>query len=207
MYCLCANSILAFKALEDLFGLGGRVRDAVLQKAPIRTAEVHIRSAVLKYNRWALRDGKVEHLWRDISLFDVISCNKKVNSKVAEAKMIRKLNKRADQWREAIHIRQMQDEQLKGKGRAADIEDRPEVTTLYGIVAIHTIMAFVAYDMNATRPLLRTVAMFDLGQEGYDVWNSLAIAIFVIHCRNRLMQLQGALPEPEQLSNESDPDA
>lgn len=168
---------------------------------------MHIRSAIVKYNRWALRDGNIEHLWRDISLFDVISCNKKVNSKVAEAKMIRKLNKRADQWREALQVRRMQEEQFKGKGRAQDVEDRPEITTLYGIVAIHTIMAFVAYDINATRPLLRTVAMFDLGQEGYDVWNSLAIAIFVIHCRNRLIQLKDALPEPEPRNTDTDPDA
>jgi hypothetical protein len=206
IYFCVTDIALAFKALEELFGLGGRVRDAVLQKAPIRTAENHIRSAVLKYNKWALKDGNIENLWGDISLFDVISCYKKVNSKVAEAKMIRKLEKRANQWREALHLRKLQDESLKGKGRASDMEPLPEVNTLYGIVAVHTIMAFVAYDVNATRPLLRTVAMFDLGQEGYDVWNSLAIAIFVIHCRNRLIQLQDALPEPDPLPTDGDPD-
>lgn len=68
-------------------------------------------------------------------------------------------------------------------------------------------MAFVSYDPLAETPILRTVAMFDFGQEGYDVWNSLAIAIFIIHCRNRLMELQEWLPEPEEEPTESDPDA
>jgi hypothetical protein len=187
------------------------VRDAVLQKAPIRTPENHIRAAVLKYNKWALKDGKVEHLWNDICLFDTVSCHKDVNPKVAEAKMLRKLEKRAAQWRVAFHERRLQECSSSSLASedifTTDSEDGPELPTLYGVVACHTIMAFVSYDVHAASPLLRTVAMFDLGQEGYDVWNALAIAIFVIHCRNRLIQLQDSLPAPSVSTTESDPDA
>ncbi|KAF2275549.1 uncharacterized protein EI97DRAFT_433958 [Westerdykella ornata] len=197
----------AFRALDELFGLGGRVRDAVLQKAPIRTAEKQIRAAVLKYNKWALRDGKIDKVWRDSSLFEIISVPKHISASVAEAKMLRKLNKRAELWREGFEERRIQRSSLKNGKEAQKLDDEPELPTLYGVVACHTVMAFVSYDSQATVPLLRTVAMFDLGQEGYDVWNSLAIAIFVIHCRNRLLELRDSLPQPEQPSTPSDPDA
>lgn len=147
-------------------------------------------------------------MWKDISLFDVVSCHKDVSPKVAEAKMLRKLDKRASQWHDAFRERQFQDSVFGEENSLADSMDGPELPTLYGVVACHTIMAFVSYDVHATKPLLRTVAMFDLGQEGYDVWNSLAIAIFVIHCRNRLIQLKDSLPEPDVTSvEETDPDA
>lgn len=122
--------------------------------------------------------------------------------------MLRKLNKRAALWRDAFRERQMQDPNSPNSEYSAiDYGSGPDLPTLYGVVACHTIMAFVSYDVHATTPLLRTVAMFDLGQEGYDVWNSLAIAIFVIHCRNRLIQLKDSLPEPEYQTTDTDPDA
>ena len=43
------------------------------------------------------------------------------------------------------------------------------------------------------------------GQADYDVWNSLAIAIFVIHCCNNMMALKEDLPEYPSDSS-SDPD-
>lgn len=69
-------------------------------------------------------------------------------------------------------------------------------------------MAFVSYTPakeERDQPQLRLIAMFDFNKEGYDVWNSLAIAIFVIHCRNRMMQLRECVPEPE-IMTEEDPD-
>jgi hypothetical protein len=50
------------------------------------------------------------------------------------------------------------------------------------------------------------VAIIDYGQGDYDVWNSLAVAILVIHCRNKMMELKGALSEFSSVA-ESDPDA
>jgi hypothetical protein len=47
--------------------------------------------------------------------------------------------------------------------------------------------------------------MFDFGKEGFDVWNALAAAIFVVHCRNRMIQLKEWLPEPD-IRVKEDPD-
>lgn len=203
-----ADRLLAQKALNELFELGGRTRDAVLQKAPVRTAEYHIRRAVQKYNKWALKDAGLEDVWHNISLFKTISCHKRVSPEVMQAKMLRKLNKLAALWRDALRMREMEDAQSinRSKSRAVDLDPSPEVPTLYGVFASHTLLAFTSYDPHAEKPVLRSVAMFDLGQEGYDVWNSLAIAIFVIHCRNRLLDLQDFLPTPSLASGDSDPD-
>ena len=38
-------------------------------------------------------------------------------------------------------------------------------------------------------PCLRTISFFDFGAERYDVWNALALAIVVLHCRNALLEL------------------
>jgi hypothetical protein len=163
---------------------------------------------VLKYNKWALRDAGLEDVWHNISLFKTISCHKRVSPEVMQAKMLRKLNKLAATWRDALRMREMEKAQntKHGKSRAVDLEPAPMVPTLYGVFASHTLLAFTSYDAHAAKPVLRSVAMFDFGQEGYDVWNSLAVAIFVIHCRNRLLDLQEFLPTPSQTSSDSDPD-
>jgi hypothetical protein len=121
--------------------------------------------------------------------------------------MIKKLGKLAHLWRLAFQERDAQDKSISAdKSAAVDYGAVPELPTLYGVTTSHTLMAFVSYDPQAPDAPLRTIAIFDLGQEGYDVWNSLAIAIFISHCRNRLLQLQDSIPEPESLLTESDPD-
>ena len=84
-----------------------------------------------------------------------------------------------------------------------------EPPTLYGVIASHTVMAFVSYVVPTTahpKGSLRTIAIFDFGgDEGFDVWNSFAIAIFVIHCRNRMKEMQDFLPKPVVVL-ERDPD-
>ncbi|KAF2265700.1 hypothetical protein CC78DRAFT_567292 [Lojkania enalia] len=186
----------AQKALEELFQLGPRARDAVLTKAPIRTPAYHIRMSIKKYNKWAMKDAGIEPVWRDISLFEVIIGSTETSSNDLQQKMLLKLGRLADLWSEAFA--------LAREVRAGEDDTLPSLPTLYGVIASHTIMAFVSYDPSAETPTLRTVAIFDFGQEGYDVWNTFAVAIFIIHCRNRMMELD-LLPEVQPQS-ESDPD-
>ncbi|KAF2747683.1 hypothetical protein M011DRAFT_401869 [Sporormia fimetaria CBS 119925] len=200
------------KALYRLFEVGGRVRDAVANKPPIRTPEWQIRYHIQQYNKWAQIDANTYHnTLRTISLFDIIAVRKHVPAAAAEARMLKKLTKRAAQWRAAFEVRRTQDAAAAtrgSKGKApvvsSSADPGPDLPTLYGVVACHTVMAFVSYDVHAKTPMLRTVAMFDLGQDGYDVWNSLAIAIFVCHCRNRLLELREFLPRAEVLESSDD---
>lgn len=108
--------------------------------------------------------------------------------------MIRKLGKLHNQWNEAFDIYNQQGGSASTSGPAPE-----ETPTLYGVIASHTVMAFVSYVAPTEedgKASLRMIAMFDFSEEGYDVWNSLAIAIFVIHCRNRMKELKEFLPEP-----------
>lgn len=187
--------------------LGGRTRDAVRLDAPVRTAEYHICRATEAYYKWAVKDGCVDHLANELSLFETIHMPKDVHSSILQDQMLHKLEKLATKWKEALEAGISRDNDgHKGKAPLA-YASAPDVPTLYGVIASHTIMAFVSYDPQAATPSLRTVAIFDFGKDGYDVWNCLAIAIFVIHCRNRLMELEEFLPEPSyEVDGEFDPD-
>jgi hypothetical protein len=175
----------------------------VLTNAPLRTPEYHIRRSVKRYNQWATKDSDVTHVWNDLWLFDTVTCDKYTPSYVAEQRMIRKLGKLHDRWNEAF------DTYDKENSSQPNYVAAPEETpTLYGVIASHTVMAFVSYVAPTeaqTKASLRMIAMFDFSEEGYDVWNSLAIAIFIVHCRNRMKQLKEFLPEPAVLYP-SDPD-
>jgi hypothetical protein len=146
-----------------------------------------------------MKDGLVDRLWAQLPLFETVTFPRHVHPTVAEAKMIEKLCRLHKLWHEALQI-----DEAEGRGDLVV----PEVPTLYGITASHSVLAFVSYappTEEKDAPHLRLIAVFNLFKEGYDVWNSLAVAIFVIHCRNRMMQLKECLPEPE-VEQEEDPD-
>ena len=146
-----------------------------------------------------MKDAKVDHLWSQLPLFQTVTFSRHVHPSVGEEKMIEKLGRLQELWHDALKI---DETERHGECGVA------EVPTLYGITASHSVMAFVSYaptTKERDQPQLRLIAMFDFNKEGYDVWNSLAIAIFVIHCRNRMMQLSECFSEPEILTEE-DPD-
>ncbi|KAJ4368212.1 hypothetical protein N0V83_006568 [Neocucurbitaria cava] len=194
-----ANKSIAQVALSNLFDLGSLARDAWHTRAPRRTPAYQIKRAVQKYTRWAMKDGGIDHIWPELPLYEIVTWGLNVHSSDGEKRMIEKLGKLHARWREALQTQTAQGELTSAV---------PGVPTLYGVTASHTVMAFVSYappTEENEQPHLRLIAMFDFGKEGYDVWNSLAVAIFVIHCRTRMMQLKESLPEP-QLSTDEDPD-
>lgn len=200
----------AEKALEQLLQVGARARDAVLTKAPLRTAEFHIGRAVSVYNKWALKDGDVNHSW-NLPLFEIVTGTKHVPTTVLQDKMLRKLGNLGDRWRDALQIHSSVE---GGEGSSRSSQNSSvrrdfvrEPPTLYGVIASHTIMGFVCYDIMDPNPQLRTVAIFDFSREDYDVWNGMALAIFVIHCRNRMMELKDDLPQYSSSEFIDDPDA
>ncbi|KNG47061.1 hypothetical protein DDE82_001181 [Stemphylium lycopersici] len=188
----------AQNALNRLFDLGGFVRDAWHTRAK-RTPAFQIGKAVMSYTKWAMKDGRVDHIWSRLPLFQTVTFSRHVHPSVGEEKMIEKLGRLHELWHAALQI-----DEAEQRGDSVV----PEVPTLYGITASHSVMAFVSYapaNEEREQPQLRLIAMFDFSKEGYDVWNSLAIAIFVIHCRNRMMQLSECLSDSET-STEEDPD-
>ncbi|KXL45150.1 hypothetical protein M433DRAFT_161581 [Acidomyces richmondensis BFW] len=86
------------------------------------------------------------------------------------------------------------------------------IPQIYGLVASHTVVVLMAYrpDEAAEENQVRTVAIFDYQDPGYDVWNSLALAIVVHHCRNlqlRIAEETGLglkIPGMEQVGEDPD---
>ncbi|KAI8942575.1 hypothetical protein NX059_000633 [Plenodomus lindquistii] len=188
----------AQRALSTLLDLGGRARDAWQTRARVRTPAYHIGRAVEKFTRWAMKDGGVHSIWSQLPLFETVTFGRNVAPAVGEREMLRKLGRLHETWSQSLY----------GETASLMSPTGPEVPTLYGVTASHTVMAFASYippTEEDDTPQLRLIAMFDFGKEGYDVWNALAIAIFVIHCRNRMLQLRDCLPQPDS-STDEDPD-
>ncbi|KAF2626786.1 hypothetical protein BU25DRAFT_394045 [Macroventuria anomochaeta] len=189
-------------ALSSLLDLGAYVRDSVITRAPKRQPQYHVKRALTKYTRWALKDGGVDLSWAALPLFEIVTVGKDVPSTVLESKTLAKLGRLHELWQSTLAARAATQSFTSSSSTAL------EVPTLYGVSASHTIMAFVSYlppSRENRAPGLRLIAMFDFGKEGFDVWNALAAAIFVVHCRNRMMQLKEYIPEPE-VRVEEDPD-
>jgi hypothetical protein len=83
-----------------------------------------------------------------------------------------------------------------------------EPPTLYGIVAKEAVIALVAYEPLSPRDALRTLAFFHMSKAKYDVWNALALAIVMVHCRNHLLKIKKLIPEDldSLVLSDSDPD-
>lgn len=149
-----------------------------------------------------MKDGSVDQIWATLPLFEVATVSKDVSSTVLETKTLTKLGRLYELWKSTLTSR------AATQSFTSLSPNMLEVPTLYAVSASHTIMAFVRY-LPATKenraPGLGLIAMFDFGKEGFDVWNALAVAIFVVHCRNRMMQLKEHLPEPD-VPVQKDPD-
>ncbi|KAJ4334314.1 hypothetical protein N0V87_006966 [Didymella glomerata] len=189
-------------ALSSLLDLGAYVRDSIMTRAPKRRPQYHVKRALAKYTSWAMKDGGVDAHWSTLPLFETVTVSKDVSSSVLETRTLAKLGDLHDRWASTLTSR------AASTSLASSSSTSLDVPTLYGVSASHTIMAFVSY-LPPTKdnrvPGLRLIAMFDFGKEGFDVWNALAAAIFVVHCRNRMLQLKEWLPEPDIRVTE-DPD-
>lgn len=173
-----------------------------MTRAPKRRPQYHVKRALAKYTSWAMKDGGVDAHWSTLPLFETVTVSKDVSSTVLENKTLAKLGDLHDRWASTLANR------ATTQSFTSSLSTNLDVPTLYGVSASHTIMAFVSYlppTKDNRMPGLRLIAMFDFGKEGFDVWNALAAAIFVVHCRNRMMQLKEYLPELET-SVKEDPD-
>lgn len=166
---------LAIKSLGSLFALGGRVRDcSVLNTRP----ETVIRRGIRNYLRWAARDGRVCAAPESVPVHTVY-CQRKGESTLSA---VRKLDRR-----------------LQGLARRY-VSGQPH-PLLTGFAICGPICAILTYDTNPTSGSMgsqdtasKFLCQLDLSDRGQDVWNSLALAIAVVHVRETMSGLgaQGA---------------
>ncbi len=161
-----------------------------------KSAEEAIRRGIVAYTKWACADANFNR--SVIPVFDIVSGPLSVSTDVLERRMLDKLGDLAARYRAAHRAKASvavkeetgsEDGQALGQVPAAGEDDSQPELTLYGIVISGTLLAFVGYDPYVAEPSLRTIAMFNFGKADFDVWNSLAIAIFAVHCRNMMAEL------------------
>ena len=166
-------------ALEKLFDLGGWVRDRVFLKGRIKP-EQQVRKMLKAFVQWAEKDSGL-NLKTAIPLLEMEMKPADTDANILQENARRKLASLAARYREAFRILQSIE---SSPGSRTSTQLSYPIPTLYAIVASHTLIALVAYNPEDAEPDVKSVAFFDMKDKDYDVWNALALAIIVCHCRN-----------------------
>ncbi|KAL9088477.1 MAG: hypothetical protein Q9165_006201 [Trypethelium subeluteriae] len=165
----------AQKALHNLIGLGARMRDKLMVGG--KNPELMAKKEILKYMKWSLADAGLDRK-KGVEEFIVVEARVgKEPAKALQDRMRKRLDKLAEKHKNLI-------------------DHDADPPALYGILLIHSVMAFIGYDPNTATGNdtgdLRTIATFNFKELDYDVWNSLAIAIVAVHAREQMLKLYGS---------------
>ncbi|KAL4887472.1 hypothetical protein BJY04DRAFT_212508 [Aspergillus karnatakaensis] len=168
----------AIKSLMSLFSLSGRVRDCgLVEKRP----EGLIKQNIKRYIRWALYDVNLEIGPGSLPVH-VLHAQRRHES-VLNA--LERLNKRLKR----LAVRH----QRALKSTASNGEGRTEAPLLIGFIICGPVVAIMAFDVSLLDrdPDLdgKFISQFDLSERGQDVWNSLSLAIVIMHIRNTMVRL------------------
>lgn len=174
----------AIMALEKLFELGGRMRDRVYLKGRVRP-EQQVRRTMNEYIKWAEEDSGLDRRTA-IPLLALENKPVHVAAEVMKQNAKRKLARLAARYREAFRV--LQSIENSPASRTSTQLSYP-VPTLYAIIASHTLIALTAYNPEDAEPDVKIVAMFEMKDKDYDIWNALALAIVVCHVRNVQMRI------------------
>ncbi|GLA52886.1 hypothetical protein AnigIFM63604_009966 [Aspergillus niger] len=181
-----SSNLYAIKALTSLFAVGGRVRDCdILHQQP----EPLIKQAIQKYIHWALFDVELDTM-QDALPVHVIYAQKKDEKTI---KAVRKMNTKLQKL-----TRQHQEELGVAINNAPDKEAKlledTKFPLLTGFIICGPIVAILTHstdprEIGNGEEDGRFISQFDLSERGQDVWNSLAIAITVMHVRRTMLSL------------------
>jgi len=152
-----------------------------------------MRREIESYIRWSERDAGLRR-GKHIPVLAVSTAQAGQSTQDVIDSVTAKLQHLAGRYREKWRIHPSvegsgeNDHGDKEKGKEDEFEH--DLPTLYGLVIAHTIVAVVT--LNATQPdkPVRSIALFDLGDDEQDVWNAFAIAIVVVLARNYLIGLR-----------------
>ncbi|KAL5002136.1 hypothetical protein BDV10DRAFT_158413 [Aspergillus recurvatus] len=174
-----STTFYAIKSLNNLFSLSGRVRDcSIVEKEP----ETLIKQTINGYIRWALYDVNLEISHASMPIH-VLHAQKK-NESVRDA--LERLNRR---------LKKLALRHQKALAASGDSNDN-ELPLLVGFLICGPVVALMTFDLNLTKGIPegdeidgKFFSQFDFSERGQDVWNSLSIAIVVMHIRRTMVQL------------------
>lgn len=167
----------AIRALQELLKIGGHVRDCKF--LPARPQMV-IQKAIQKYLRWAVNDAGLRTGPTTIPVHTVYAQKPGESTLSAVTRLTKKLETLARRHQASL-----------GSSGAS------YWPTLIGFVLCGPIVALVSLDTDPhstawtedIKVKVKYLGQFDLSEEEQDVWNSMVVAISVIHIRNIMERL------------------
>ncbi|KAL3464211.1 hypothetical protein BJX64DRAFT_99037 [Aspergillus heterothallicus] len=187
-----STTFYAIKSLLNLFSLSGRVRDcSIVEKRPERL----IKDTIKRYIRWALYDANLDIGPGSLAVH-VIHAQRK-NESILHA--LERLNKRLQ--RLALRHQKALNEMFTVVGSNPPKHEpserktisKKELPLLLGFIICGPVVAIMTFDLdllNRTEPADgKFISQFDLAERGQDVWNSLSMAIAVMHIRSTMIRL------------------
>lgn len=198
------------KELELLFGLGGRVRDRIDFPCKV-SPERQMRRQIRAFNDWAQEDAGIDQRTA-IPVLALKFQPAGTDPSILINNATKKCKRLAARYREALQVQRSVE--LSPEGSENTMLSYP-LPTFYAIIGSDAKLALMAYDpKKGLDEVCEPIAFFDFDDVGYDVWNSLALAIAVCHARNVQMVIAEdtgiGLKQPDYTDEEmivDDPDA
>ncbi|KOS48731.1 hypothetical protein ACN38_g218 [Penicillium nordicum] len=173
------SEFYAIRAFQEILKICGNVRDYcnILDIGP----GIYIKKSIEKYLRWALSDAGVR-VQPDTPPVHIIYCqNEDEEPKETFNKVARALEKLSNTWQSLL----------------ATLNDSEAVwPALMGLVLCGPVLSVISLDTNPNPQTLtqgiKFLGHFDLSDFDNDVWNTLAVAIIVMHIKRTVAKLAKA---------------
>ncbi|KAJ5719452.1 hypothetical protein N7493_007907 [Penicillium malachiteum] len=200
---LWGSEFYAIKALQEVFALGGRVRDSTLLTA---SPQVAIERTIRKYMRWAMYTAGLEEMDSTIPVH-AVCCRQ-------QGEDLLKTLTRASQRLEKLAFRHQE-------AHTKLMSDHHTWPVLVAFVVTGPILCLISRDTDPSSlkisgsliedadidTRIKFMTHIDLSDTTQDVWNSLAVALCVCHARdtaNRLTVNFTGSPYVHRLRGEND---
>jgi hypothetical protein len=173
------SEFYAIRAFQEILKICGNVRDYcnILDIGP----GIYIKRSIEKYLRWALSDAGVR-VQPDTPPVHTIYCqNQDEEPKEAFSKVARALEKLSNTWQSLL---------------ATPDDNEAAWPALMGLVLCGPVLSVISLDTNPHPQTLtqgiKFLGHFDLSDFDNDVWNTLAVAIIVMHIKRTVTKLAKA---------------
>ncbi|KAK6531545.1 hypothetical protein TWF281_008339 [Arthrobotrys megalospora] len=169
------------QALQRLVNVGGQVRDRT-EINPSAPVEPLIYQEIKNFLNWAEKDG-------EISLSSILTINynrsRNNNSKTTSEKTERKMKSMAGELRER-HQKAIQQIALPDKSN--EHTDAPkQLAVIYGVTVYNCVAALSSLSCENAEADVKTHVVLDWTDVGLDIWNAIGVAIFIVSCRNDIL--------------------
>ncbi|KGO69147.1 hypothetical protein PEX1_005900 [Penicillium expansum] len=173
------SEFYAIRAFQELLKICGNVRDYcnILDIGP----GIYIKKSIEKYLRWALSDAGVR-VQPETPPVHIIYCqNQDEEPKEAFSKVAKTLEKLSNTWQSLL---------------AAPHDGEAAWPALMGLVLCGPVLSVISLDTNPNPQTqtqgIKFLGHFDLSDFDNDVWNTLAVAIIVMHIKRTVTKLAKA---------------